>query len=285
MPNPATDPADPFGPATVDPGDHAAHDPLLVASYAAGDAAGAELEVVTALVAACPACATLHHDLRVIAAALPVMPAPRRTRDFRLTAEQAASLRPSGWRRLLAPFAGPRFAFAAPLGSGLAALGLVGMLLAGTGLPLGGATAGAAPADAPLAAAPPADETPAAASPASEEGQVTTTAPSDDPDMQGAVTAPEGTAGADAAGGGASTAASDKHAAGANASPEGVPGAAAGTSPPEAAEATGEAVRVMGARDQVVEHTGNIVLLGLAAAMLLAGVAMAGLRVLSRRVA
>ena len=139
MPHPAVDPA------AVDPAAHAAHDPLLVAAYAAGDAAGEELETATALVAACPACAALHHDLRAIAAALPEMPAPRRTRDFRLTAEQAASLRPTGWRRVLAPFAGPRFAFAAPLGSGLAALGLVGILLAGTGLPLGGPTAGAAP--------------------------------------------------------------------------------------------------------------------------------------------
>ena len=59
---------------------HAAHDPLLVAAYAAGDATGAELETATALVAACAACAALHHDLRAIAAALPAMPAPRPTR-------------------------------------------------------------------------------------------------------------------------------------------------------------------------------------------------------------
>jgi hypothetical protein len=140
MPHPAV-----TNPATADPVAHAAHDPLVVAAYAAGDAGGAELEAASALVAACPACAALDRDLRAIAAALPEMPAPRRARDFRLTAEQAASLRPTRWRRVLAPFAGPRFAFAAPLGSGLAALGLVGILLAGTGLPLGGATAGAAP--------------------------------------------------------------------------------------------------------------------------------------------
>jgi len=269
----------------ADPADHAAHDPLLVAAYAAGDAAGEELEVVTALVAACAACATLHHDLRAIAAALPLMPAPRRTRDFRLTAGQAASLRPTGWRRVLAPFAGPRFAFAAPLGSGLAALGIVGLLLAGTGLPLGGATAGAAPAEAPLLAAPRADETSAAASPASDEGQVTTTAASDDPDMQGAVTAPEGTAGADAAGGGAPTAGSDKNAAGAHASPEGVQGVPEASAPAAPAEAPGEAVRVTGARDQATGQAGNVPLLALATAMLLAGVAMAGVRVLSRRIA
>ena len=157
MPHPATS-------AAVDPAAHAAHDPVLVAAYAAGDATGPELETATALVAACAACAALHHDLRAITAALPLMPAPRRTRDFRLTAEQAASLRPAGWRRLLAPFAGPRFAFAAPLGSGLAALGLVGILLAGTGLPLGGATAGAAPAEAERSTSNGAEMAPAPAS-------------------------------------------------------------------------------------------------------------------------
>jgi len=140
MPHPA-DPADSLAP--VDPAAHATHDTLLVAAFAAGDATGAELETAVALVAGCPGCAALHGDLRLIAAALPAMPTPRRSRDFRLTAGQAASLRPAGWRRLLAPFAGPRFAFAAPLGSGLAALGLAGLLLAGTGLPLGGSSAGA----------------------------------------------------------------------------------------------------------------------------------------------
>ena len=127
----------------VDPVDPVAHDADLVAAYAAGDATGAELEAATTLVAACAGCAALHRDLRTIAAALPATPAPRRARDFRLTPEQAASLRPAGWRRVLAPFGGTRFAFAAPLGSGLAALGIVGILLAGPGLSMGGATAGA----------------------------------------------------------------------------------------------------------------------------------------------
>jgi hypothetical protein len=107
------------------------HDPQLIAAYAAGDAEGADLERARDLVAACDDCAALHHDLRAIAAAMPAIPAPARTRDFRLTPEQAASLRPAGWRRLLAPLAGPRFAFAAPLGGSLAALGLAGVLLAG----------------------------------------------------------------------------------------------------------------------------------------------------------
>jgi len=116
---------------------HADHDRLLVAAYAAGDAAGTELDAAQAQVAACPECAALHHDLRSIAAALPALPPPARSRDFRLTPGQAAALRPPAWRRLLEPFAGPRFAFAGPLGTGLATLGIAGLLLAGSlGSPL-----------------------------------------------------------------------------------------------------------------------------------------------------
>jgi hypothetical protein len=119
------------------------HDPLLVAAYAAGDAAGEDLERARELVATCDECAALHHDLRAIAAAMPALPVPARSRDFRLTPEQAASLRPAAWRRLLAPLAGPRFAFAAPLGGSLAALGLAGVLVAGA---FSGSITGAAPA-------------------------------------------------------------------------------------------------------------------------------------------
>jgi len=130
--------------ATV-PGRHADHNLLLVSTNAAGDATGRELDEALALVAGCPDCAALHHDLRAIAAAMAALPAPVRTRDFRLTPEQAAALRPVGWRRLLAPFAGPRFSFAAPLGTALATLGIAGILVSG-GMPLSlsGATSGAA---------------------------------------------------------------------------------------------------------------------------------------------
>ncbi|HEY3336430.1 MAG TPA: hypothetical protein VGK16_14450, partial [Candidatus Limnocylindrales bacterium] len=70
--------------------------------------------------------------------------APVRSRDFRLTPEQAASLRPGGLRGLLAAFSGPRFAFATPLGTGLAALGIVGVLVASGGFASGAGTGGAA---------------------------------------------------------------------------------------------------------------------------------------------
>jgi hypothetical protein len=121
------------------PDHHAEHDPQLVAAFAAGDAEGADLERAQALVAGCTECALLHHDLRAIASSMPSLPAPTRTRDFRLGPEQAAALRPSGWRRLLAPLGGPRFAFAVPLGGSLAALGLAGILVAGAAsMPLPG---------------------------------------------------------------------------------------------------------------------------------------------------
>ena len=126
---------------------HATHDLELVASYASGDAAGSELDAATTLVAGCADCAALHRDLRAIAAALPGLPVPVRPRDFRLTPEQAAALRPGGWRRIAAALAGPSFRFAAPLGTGLATLGLAGVLL-GTlagGPLLGAATSAAAP--------------------------------------------------------------------------------------------------------------------------------------------
>ena len=268
MPHPAS---------TVDPAAHATHDTVLVAAYAAGDAAGAELEAATDLVAGCPACAALHHDLRVIAAALLVMPAPRRPRDFRLTPGQAASLHPAGWRRLFAPFAGPRFAFAAPLGSGLAALGIVGVLLAGPGLPMGGSTAGAAPAEAPFLAA----------SPANDDGPVGVTAGSAAPipAAQSPVTAPEGNAGVGMTSSEAPTPWTDKYAAqGGDISTDGAPTA---TAPAEGAGASREAVRV--ANEPVSEQAGatpaNVLLMALAAAVFLAGVVMAGLRVVSRRVA
>jgi hypothetical protein len=135
--------------------DHRTHDPELVAAYAAGDATGPELAAAAGLVADCPDCAALHRDLRAIATALPELPPAVRPRDFRLTPEQAASLRPSGWRGVLAAFASPRFRLAAPLGTGLAAAGLAGLLLASPGglqLPASAAT-GATAAPVPAAGA------------------------------------------------------------------------------------------------------------------------------------
>ncbi|HEY6608740.1 MAG TPA: hypothetical protein VI277_06045 [Candidatus Limnocylindria bacterium] len=137
--------------------DHTTHDPELIAAYAAGDATGPDLALATELVADCTDCAALHRDLRSIATALPELPAPARSRDFRLTPEQAAALAPSGWRGFLAAFASPRFRLAAPLGTGLAAIGLAGLLLGtpGSVLPAGeGSAAGSAAGATPSAPAP-----------------------------------------------------------------------------------------------------------------------------------
>ena len=136
--------------------DHVTHDPELIAAYAAGDAAGPALDQAADLVASCTECAELHRDLRAISTALPELPAPVRPRDFRLTPEQAASLRPAGWRGVLGGFAAPRFRLVAPLGTGLAAAGLAGLLLASPGGLLPRATGEAASGSAPSAAGAPA---------------------------------------------------------------------------------------------------------------------------------
>ncbi len=133
------------------PADHAMHDQLLVAIYAAGDATGDELARASELVATCAECAALHRDLRSISSALATAPAPARPRDFRLTAEQAAALsRPTGWRRILAPLSGARSA-AGPLAASLTALGVAGLLLGG-GVNLGFSGGSATSALAPQAA-------------------------------------------------------------------------------------------------------------------------------------
>lgn len=127
-----------------DPG-HAAHDPLLIAAHAAGDATGADLDHAAALVASCAECARLHRDLRALAAALGSVPAPARPRDFRLTAADAAVLRrPAGWRRILAPLSGARSS-AGALSASLAALGLAGLLLSAGPIPPLGAGSASAP--------------------------------------------------------------------------------------------------------------------------------------------
>jgi len=117
------------------PTDHADHDELRIAAYAAGDLAGSELRTATELVATCPACARLADDLTIIQAATRRLPAPDRRRDFRLTEADAERLAHRGWRGFLGALAGPRFAFTQPLAAGLATLGLVGILL--TALPAG----------------------------------------------------------------------------------------------------------------------------------------------------
>lgn len=115
---------------------HADHDAILVAALSAGDLTGSARADAEALVAACTACATLHADLRAIAAATKALPAPVRTRDFRLTPAQAQRLRPSAPRRWLEALASPRLAVTKPLAVTFTTLGIAGLLL--TAIPVAG---------------------------------------------------------------------------------------------------------------------------------------------------
>lgn len=145
------------------PTQHADHDELRIVAYAAGDLEEAELATATELVSSCSACARLATDLRLIRAATASLPVPRRTRDFRLSEADAARLRPTGWRRFLAPLASSRFAFTQPLAAALVTLGLAGLLV-GTapGLFSGAASSPAGGAAVERAAAPASEAMPSA---------------------------------------------------------------------------------------------------------------------------
>jgi len=126
--------------------DHAGHDLERIARVAAGDGSVTDDRAAAELRAECAECARLDADLRAIATGLrelggssSVAPAPR---DFRLTAADAARLRPAGLRGLLQGLwiGGVGVAARSRIGSGLVAIGIIGVLI-GSGLP-GGSTAG-----------------------------------------------------------------------------------------------------------------------------------------------
>jgi hypothetical protein len=135
---------------------HTQHDPILMVSLASGDLAPADRDYATAqsLRTSCTECARLHDDVVAIARATKVLPPVARTRDFRITDEQAAKLRPGGLRGLLGRLAtGPLLS--RQLGAGLATLGIAGLLItAGPTLQLGGFASSGAAASQPAAAAP-----------------------------------------------------------------------------------------------------------------------------------
>lgn len=107
---------------------HDRHDRHLVAALAADDLEPIVRTEAETLVASCHDCAELLADLRVIAAATAALPQIPRTRDFRITAADAARLRPTGWRGLLDALGGARASFTRPLAIGLTTLGLAGLL-------------------------------------------------------------------------------------------------------------------------------------------------------------
>ena len=114
--------------------EHARHDRLLVARYGAGDAYPAELDEARQLVTRCAECARLAADIEVLRASTAALPVPRRPRDFRLTAEQADSLRGSAVSRWLRRLAAPGLAPIRPLAGAALSVGLL-LVVAGVALP------------------------------------------------------------------------------------------------------------------------------------------------------
>lgn len=116
------------------PSDHARHDRLLVTRLAADDSFPAEMAEARALIDACTHCSALAADIRLLRAATSELPAPRRPRDFRLSAEQAEALRGSALERFLRRFAAPGLAPVRPLAGVALSLGLA-LAVVGTALP------------------------------------------------------------------------------------------------------------------------------------------------------
>jgi hypothetical protein len=114
----------------LDTRDHATHDTLLVAGLADRTVAGPDRERAEALVAGCRLCAELRDDLVAIRGATLTLPTTPRTHDYRLGPEDAARLRPRGWRRLVAAVGSSRDIVTRPLAIGLTTLGLAGLLVA-----------------------------------------------------------------------------------------------------------------------------------------------------------
>ena len=116
------------------PAAHASHDELLIARLYGGDVDEVERTQALDRVADCPECTALLADLGAIAAATADMSVPARPRDFTLTQADAARLRrqPRGWSAMFGR------GLRRSLGSSLAALGLVGVVLTGAASLVGG---------------------------------------------------------------------------------------------------------------------------------------------------
>jgi hypothetical protein len=118
---------------------HDRHDSTLVAALAADDLAGTDRDQALELTRSCADCALLHDDLRAVARATASAPPPFAShgRDYRLTQDDAARLRPAGWRRLVSALSRPPSGLTRNLGVGLATLGLAGLLIGNVQIDLG----------------------------------------------------------------------------------------------------------------------------------------------------
>ncbi|MDL2334962.1 MAG: hypothetical protein QFC55_02885 [Chloroflexota bacterium] len=125
--------------------EHRRHDRLLVARFAAGDAIGAQEHEARDLVRRCSECAALAADITAISTSVAQMPAAPRSRDFRLTSDQAARMRGSRLDRWLRTISGSGWATVRPLAAVALSVGLV-MSVVGA-LPILGAAGTGAPAD------------------------------------------------------------------------------------------------------------------------------------------
>ena len=110
--------------------DHRRHDRLLIARFAAADSYPTEIEEARTQIAACSDCAALAEDIRALSRAVAKVSTPARTRDFRLTVEQADKLRGSWFERLMRRFAGPGLGTLRPVAGVALSIGLV-MAVAG----------------------------------------------------------------------------------------------------------------------------------------------------------
>jgi hypothetical protein len=130
---------------------HARHDRLLIVRYAAGDLDGPDLEQARAQAGQCADCTALAADIKSVQTSLAALPAPKRTRDFRLTPEQADELRGSAFDRFLRRLAMPKLALLRPVAGVGVALGLT-IAAVGGGMPASYLSSAGAPAPAPQAA-------------------------------------------------------------------------------------------------------------------------------------
>lgn len=120
----------PFGHAS----EHARHDRLLVVRFAAADALASEMDDARRLIEQCAECASLAADIGMLRTSLADLPTPRRTRNFRISAEQAEQLNGSAFDRFLRRLSMPGMGMLRPVAGVALALGLT-ITVVGAGLP------------------------------------------------------------------------------------------------------------------------------------------------------
>ena len=106
---------------------HANHDETLILRLYGGDVDAQERARALDLLAECSDCAELFADLGQIASATAALPIPARPRDFSLTPQDAARLRPAKQAQGGASWRG----LTRRLGGAFAALGVAGILVTG----------------------------------------------------------------------------------------------------------------------------------------------------------